>query len=474
MSSRMEALLNDLDASLSKLAVTEGETNVSVTVSDLLKKSGARASAGHLDYTESRAALSFDRRFVVFVGTQMYLFASEQPVEKPLDVLNVSAKTFINADPMPNSPQAFEVSDGVKTWILQAPSRPAKHSWMDLVKRMISDASGYDIIGAYGEESFTSTAVVPNLHQQQFPRPPAAAPLPNGINSNRPPFASAPILQRPPPGMMQQQGYIIDPQLQQYPPPQQQQQQHAVDGYGRQIIVSQEQIYNNGNPTSPRTMYHQQQLPQQYPPIPNDLTAYQQQHQAYLQQQPILRRDQNDGHVIPRFVPMNNLRASQASRTSNGTDSASLTSASTFGGGLYNGGVGGDSLATPESEEEIRFLKLQLERAKLELIDQMQMNKILVTQQSSQDPTLPSLRLSADMTDTSSSIKKSSESVHSDKSGKSSGKSGWFGGKKKDPAEQAAKKQELKENSIKKKVKEDRTMMASLPVVILLFHLKNL
>ncbi|KAJ3127813.1 hypothetical protein HK100_009531 [Physocladia obscura] len=466
MTSRMEALLNDLDASLSKLAVTEAESAVmNITVGDLLKKSGARASTGYLDHTESRAALSFDRRFVVFVGSQMFLFASEQPAEKPLDVLNVSTKTFINPDPMPNSPQAFEVSDGIKIWILQAPSKPAKQSWMDLVKRMISDASGYDIIGAYGEESFTSATVVPNPNQQQFPRSPAAAPQPNGINSNRPQFVSAPIAQRSLSGMMQQQGYIIDPQLQLYPPPQQQQQQQqTVDVYGRQIITSQDQIYNNGTPPSPRTMYQQQQQQQQYPLIQNDLTVYQQQHQAYLQQ-PILRRDQNDGHIIPRFVPMNNLRASQASRTSNGTDNTSLASAATFGGGMYNG-VGGDLLATPESEEEIRFLKLQLERAKLELIDQMQMNKILVTQNSSHDPTLPSLRLSAEITDSSSSIKKSSDSVHSDKSGKSSGKSGWFGGKKKDPTEQAAKKQELKENSIKKKVKEDRTMMASLPVVM--------
>ncbi|KAJ3085356.1 hypothetical protein HK100_009075 [Physocladia obscura] len=454
MASRMEALLNDLDASLSKLAVTEAESTMGITVGDLLKKSGARASAGHLDYTESRAALSFDRRFVVFVGSQMFLFASEQPAEKPLDVLNVSAKTFINGDPMPNSPQAFEVSDGSKTWILQAPSRPAKHSWMDLVKRMISDASGYDIIGAYGEENFASPAVVPNPHH---PRPPAAAPLPNGMNSSRSPFMSTP-------GMMQQ-GYIGDAQFQQYPKQQQQQQQqNAVDVYGRQIIMSQEQIHNNSNSTSPQAIYHQQQQPkQQYPPISTDLSAYQLQHQAYLQQQPILRRDQNDGHAIPRFVPINNLRASQASRTSNGTDNISLTSASTFGAGQY---VGGDSVTTPESEEEIQFLKLQLERAKLELIDQMQMNKILVTQQSSQDPTLPSLRLSVDVTDTSSSIKKSNESVHSDKSGKSSGKSGWFGGKKKDPTEQTVKQQEVKENSIKKKVKEDRTMMASLPVVM--------
>ncbi|KAJ3347004.1 hypothetical protein HDU83_002449 [Entophlyctis luteolus] len=134
------------------------------------------------------------------------------------------------------------------------------------------------------------------------------------------------------------------------------------------------------------------------------------------------------------------------------------------------------------ADGEIRALRLELERAKLELIDQMQMNKILLQNTSAAQVMVPdsvfrSASIPASSVGTPSQPPKASEDVESIKSdtrseGKSDIKSeksakstatGWFGARSKSVEKDARTKRREEKRAIETKKKE----VINLPMMIL-------
>ncbi|KAJ3089549.1 hypothetical protein HK100_007721, partial [Physocladia obscura] len=563
---RIETLMSDLDVSLNEFLAEQetgskrDEVTDTRTLGEVLQTlpGGHKAASGHLEVKTAKDTV-FDRRFFVASSTSLLMFASSAQSESPLAVFTLARRTDLILTPLPDAPLAFQIVDtsSGKFWILQAPSKTTKSTWMDLVKKMIADApaprveetadDAYDVLDAYGdepEEKIQAPLPLPLTPQQmkfaprgsKAPLPPVTPPT---TAANRGLFTATPAMPAP---IIQLQSTLRNHQvhpsiatstssdarpgsfIQKFTRPVSSFQNPNLDIYaaaGANVARPGSVQQNYSRPVSVQQNYtelsNQPSLIQQSitysspPPIafpsgsnsnrtsilqystmggsdrassnPSSITSPVYQPQPLLHQS-MMRRESSGSARIP-LPPLASSSAAfnRISQASAGGGHSSWASSELSPSGhppipqlQYNvvgpngefstvSGSGGSILAVPSltsstlptileiqqlqmqqqqllqqpdyndgnlEDEEIRLLRLQLERAKLELIDQIQMNKILLTQNKENDvtsktsPTSTSEKPPSPVQLTRSN-KKGTESVRSGRSVKSSSETGSGG-----------------------------------------------
>ncbi|KAJ3236563.1 hypothetical protein HDU81_010659 [Chytriomyces hyalinus] len=154
---RMEALLRDLDSSLSSLSVDDAQgtfhrftynilnlmhlssvaSTASKTVADVLADTSALS--GYLNLMG--ADQSWDRRFFVLSSESLYMFASSSATEVCQDKFALSPSTALTASIQTaavSTPLAFELRDNVRSWILCASTKTSKNAWIDMIQVLIT------------------------------------------------------------------------------------------------------------------------------------------------------------------------------------------------------------------------------------------------------------------------------------------------------------------------------------------------
>ncbi|KAJ3088097.1 hypothetical protein HK100_008156 [Physocladia obscura] len=620
---RIETLMSDLDVSLNEF-MAEQETGSkwdevtgeffcgnqspilrqaptldTRTLSEILQTSpgGHKAASGHLEVKRTKDT-AFERRFFVASSSSLFMFPSSAHSESPLAVFQVARNTDLIPTPLLSAPLTFQIMDSNsgKFWILQAPSKTTKSTWMDLIKKMIADAlpaeetvDAYDVLDAYGDESddkIPAPLALPLTPQQMKFAPHVAnvllPPVSPPTAANRGLFAAAPAMPAP---IIQLQSTLRNHQMhpstipafsdaspgssmQKFPRPVSSFQNPNLDiyaptanaarigsvqqNYSRPVSVQQNYSESNNRPSLLQQSITPPPFPIAFPNGSNNNRT------SILQYSTMSSSDRASSNTpsstSPVYQPQPLLRQSMMRRESSGSariplpplasNSAALNRISQVSGGGHsswasselspsghppipqvqynivgpNGefstvfGSGGSILAVPSlssstlptilemqqlqmqqqqlqqqqdygdgsfEDEEIRLLRLQLERAKLELIDQIQMNKILLTQNKENDTI--SSKLSPTSTaekppspvqlthNNNSNNKKGTESVRSGRSVKSSseigggGLGGWFGRSK---SQKRDKEMEVATVVIESGQKKKDTAFIALPTVM--------
>ncbi|KAJ3009523.1 UNVERIFIED_CONTAM: hypothetical protein HDU68_002630 [Siphonaria sp. JEL0065] len=141
----MDALIADLDSSLSGVSASATATTMPTTVGDLLADTSALS--GFLNIVPPAAIrqteLPWVRRFFVLSKDRICQFASSSPSEFVLDELVLGKSSLVSNDSQrAGNPLAFEVFGSAgKMWILSATSKVSKETWIDMISLLISRSS---------------------------------------------------------------------------------------------------------------------------------------------------------------------------------------------------------------------------------------------------------------------------------------------------------------------------------------------
>ncbi|KAJ3232567.1 hypothetical protein HDU78_003535 [Chytriomyces hyalinus] len=137
----VEDLMRDLDLSLNEFnADLAGSTP---TVAEVLAQCGTNAMTGHLSHASGD---EWVRVYVVLGNEAMHLFPSADSHETALEHMPLIASTAVYEN-IPTVPLAFEVADTAdktRSWVLLAPTKTAKNTWVSKLKALTRRDSGHE------------------------------------------------------------------------------------------------------------------------------------------------------------------------------------------------------------------------------------------------------------------------------------------------------------------------------------------
>ncbi|KAI9333609.1 hypothetical protein BDR26DRAFT_868229 [Obelidium mucronatum] len=183
MPTEFDNLLKDLDASLDEIK-TGSHPNEPKTVSQVLQLPNSLSGTMEvippthpdpLNQTKKNA-VPWVPRFFILTSDTLFMFVSSDPAEPVLDQFKITSQTeaIPSLGYLPGNPMAFEVADGFfqKSWILKAPSKTAKDTWMESIR--IATPPGrneddlYEYLDEYADQDSENTAVSRKQNIQAF------------------------------------------------------------------------------------------------------------------------------------------------------------------------------------------------------------------------------------------------------------------------------------------------------------------
>ncbi|KAJ3235091.1 hypothetical protein HDU81_000838 [Chytriomyces hyalinus] len=128
---------------LSALAYISQQKGSTPTVAQVLAQCGTNAMTGHLSHASGD---EWVRVYVVLGNDAMHLFPSADSHETALEHMPLVASTAVYEN-IPTVPLAFEVADTAdktRSWVLLAPTKTAKNTWVSKLKTLTRRDSGHE------------------------------------------------------------------------------------------------------------------------------------------------------------------------------------------------------------------------------------------------------------------------------------------------------------------------------------------
>ncbi|KAJ3402727.1 hypothetical protein HDU80_004814 [Chytriomyces hyalinus] len=139
----VQDLMRDLDLSLSECNNHHDPESTPATVAQVLAQCGTNAMTGHLSHASGD---EWVRVYVVLGNDAMHLFPSADSHETALEHMPLIASTAVYEN-IPTVPLAFEVADTAdktRSWVLLAPTKTAKNTWVSKLKTLTRRDSGHE------------------------------------------------------------------------------------------------------------------------------------------------------------------------------------------------------------------------------------------------------------------------------------------------------------------------------------------
>ncbi|KAJ3249180.1 hypothetical protein HDU77_007825 [Chytriomyces hyalinus] len=140
----VDDLMRDLDLSLNECNNNNTDpASTPTTVAQVLAQCGTNAMTGHLSHATGD---EWVRVYVVLGNDAMHLFPSADSHETALEHMPLIASTAVYEN-IPTVPLAFEVADTAdktRSWVLLAPTKTAKNTWVSKLKTLTRRDSGHE------------------------------------------------------------------------------------------------------------------------------------------------------------------------------------------------------------------------------------------------------------------------------------------------------------------------------------------